>query len=76
MKFLRRIDVLLNEETGERFDRDDIVKITTIGTFSREIIGRIEWIETLELTLDKSEQYKNRTEKIKYEDITKIEKFA
>ena len=74
MRDLHRIDVLLNEETEERFDRDDVVKITTAGTFSREIIGRIEWIETLELTLDKSEQYKNRTEKIKYEDIAKIEK--
>jgi hypothetical protein len=71
---LRKINVLLNEETSERFDKEDIIKITTVGAFSREIIGRIEWIETSELTLDKSEQYKNRTEKIKYENIAKIEK--
>jgi hypothetical protein len=74
MRFLKRISVLLNEETAERFDREDIVKITTVGTFSREIIGRIDYIDSLEMIIDKSEKYKNLTEKIKYEDIAKIEK--
>jgi len=71
---LRRIDVLLNEETGERFDKNDVIKISTKGTYSRGIIGRIEWIEILALTIDKSEQYKNKIEKINYEDIAAIEK--
>lgn len=29
MRDLRRIDVLLNEKTGERFDKGDIIKINT-----------------------------------------------
>lgn len=74
MKILRRIDVLLNEETGEEFHENDIIKITTGGTFSREYVGRLHWIETLELTIDTSQFYQSRTNKIKYEDIDKIEK--
>ncbi len=69
---LRRIDVLLNEKTKERFDRGDIVKINTYGSFSRELIGRIAWIDTLELLLDMSKEYENKTEKIKLVDIGTI----
>jgi hypothetical protein len=72
MRDLRRIDVLLNEKTEERFNCGDIVKISTYGTFSRELIGRIAWIDTLELLLDMSKEYENKTEKIKFEDIGTI----
>jgi hypothetical protein len=68
---LRRIDVLLNEETGERFNKNDVVKITT---YSKEWVGRIEWIETSELSLDMSKQYKNYTLKFEFKEIKKIEK--
>ena len=74
MNNLRRIDVLLNEKTGERFDRDDIVRIKTYGTFSREIIGRIDWIDTLELMIDTSGKYKNKSSKLKFAEIGSIEK--
>ena len=74
MRDLRRIDVLLNEKTGERYDRDDIVKINTYGTFSRELVGRIDWIDTSELMLDMSEAYNNKSTKVKFEDIGTIEK--
>ena len=76
MRELKRIDVLLNEETEERFNNDDIVKITTTGTFRREYIGRIDWINTLELGLDMSKEYKECTTKIEYKDIARIEKLA
>jgi hypothetical protein len=65
MRDLRRIDVLLNEKTGERFNIDDIVKIKTVGTYSRELIGRIDWIDTLEITLDMSKEYNYKKDKLK-----------
>jgi hypothetical protein len=68
---LKRIDTLLNEETGEIFNIDDVIKIKT---FNREYIGRIHWIETSKLTLDKSEQYKNNMIELRYEDILSVEK--
>lgn len=74
MNGLRRIDVLLNEKTFERFDTGDIVTVKTRGTYGRELTGRIDWIETLELTLDMSEKYEYRKEKIKYEEINSIRK--
>jgi hypothetical protein len=76
MRDLRRIDVLLNETTGERFDRDGIVKIITdeFTTYRREYVGRIICIDTLQLTLDMSKEYKNNVKEIKYEEIDKIEK--
>ena len=46
---LRRIDVLINEETQERFNEGDIIKVKTIGTYSREYIGRLASIGTSEL---------------------------
>lgn len=75
MNNLRRIDVLLNEKTGERFDRDDIVRIKTYGTFSREIIGRIDWIDTLELMIDTSNKYNNKSSRLKFEEVGSIEKY-
>ena len=72
MRSLRRIDVLLNEDTGEKFDLDDIVKIETYSKI--KYIGRLEWIDILELTLDMSDRFESRTQKIKFEDITSIEK--
>lgn len=74
MRELRRIDVLLNEETGERFDEGDIVKITTSGTYSKEYVGRIVWIDILKLTLDISKEYTSHTLEIKYEGILRIDK--
>jgi hypothetical protein len=76
MRNLRRLDVLLNETTGERFDKGDVVIIKTYGTFSRELTGRIDWIDTSELMLDMSKEYNNRTEKVKFEDIGSIEKLT
>lgn len=77
MRELRRIDVLLNEKTDERFDRNSIVKITTgnFSTYNRTYIGRIDCIDTLELTLDISKEYKNNVVKIKFEEIDTIEKY-
>ncbi len=74
MRELRRIDVLLNEDTGERFDKGDIVKITTNGTYSRVHIGRIDCIDTLQLTLDMSKDYQSYTNKFKYDEILRIDK--
>lgn len=74
MRNLRRIDVLLNEDTGEKFSEDDIVKITMIYEIN-EYVGRISSIGTLELMLDMSRRYKEYAEKIKYEDMAKIEKY-
>lgn len=74
MSGLRRIDVLLDEKTFERFNIGDIVTIKTRGTYGRELTGRIDWIETLELTLDMSEKYEYRKEKIKFEDVNSIQK--
>lgn len=74
MRELRRIDVLLNEETGERFDEGDIIKITTSGTYSKEYVGAIKYIETLKLTLDMSKEYNSNTTEIQYEDILRIDK--
>ena len=73
MRALKRIDVLLYEETGERFDVGDIVKINTTGTYSRELIGRILWLETLKLNLDMSKEYKTYVTEVKYDDISKID---
>lgn len=75
MRNLRRIDVLLNEETGERFDKGDIVIIKTFGGISKlEYVGKIDFIETLELTLDMSREYNCRREKFKFEEISSIQK--
>ncbi|MGJ0846501.1 hypothetical protein ACR77J_07425 [Tissierella praeacuta] len=74
MRELRRIDVLLNRETDERFNEGDIVKVTTKGTYGTEYVGRIEDIATSELTLDMSRKYKSYSDRLKYEDILKIEK--
>jgi hypothetical protein len=76
MRELRRTDVLLNEETSEIFNREDVVKIIKwICNKEVEYIGRIEYIETSELTLDMSTTYKSHFMKIRYEDISKIELF-
>lgn len=75
MSDLRRIDVLLNEKSGERFNIDDVIKLKTVGTYGREVIGRIHWIETLNLTIDVSLEYKSKTEKIEFDDILRIEKY-
>lgn len=75
MRNLRRIDVLLNEETGEEFHEGDIIKISTgVIPYLREIIGKISCIETLEITLDRSKEYKSYVDRIKFEDISKIKK--
>ncbi|MBU5331685.1 hypothetical protein KQI61_05705 [Anaerocolumna aminovalerica] len=74
MRNLRRIDVLLNEETGERFSENDLVQIKTYGTFSRELMGIINWIDTLELGIDTSKEYNCRQEQVKLEDIGSIVK--
>lgn len=74
MRELRRIDVLLNEETGERFDKGDIVKITTVGTYSKQHIGKIGWLDILKLTLDKSKEFESHTLEIKYDEILSIDK--
>lgn len=72
MRSLRRIDVLLNEETSERFDLDDIVKIETYS--NNKFVGRLEWINSLEVEIDLSDRFESRTKKIKFEDILTIEK--
>lgn len=72
MKNLKRIDVLLNLETGERFDVNDIVKIEA---YNRKFIGRIEYIDTSELVLDTSKEYESNFNKIKFDDITAITKY-
>lgn len=74
MRNFRRIDVLLDKETGERFDINDVVKIKKVGIWDMEFIGRLDWIETSELTLDMSKEYKYRKDTIKFEDISSIEK--
>jgi hypothetical protein len=74
---LRRIDVLLDEETGEKFDIDDIVKIEVYGYQLNRIqhIGRIQWINTLELQLDRSKEYQKDEAVLKYDNIASIEKY-
>jgi len=72
MRELRRIDVLLNEETKEEFHEEDIVKVTTKGTYGSENIGRISCVDTLEMTLDMSKEYNNYTRKIEYKNILDI----
>lgn len=70
---LRRIDVLLDKKTNEEFHKGDIVKITVKSSYNREYIGKVTWIETLEITLDTSEKYNSNECKIKYDDILEIE---
>ena len=69
---LRRIDVLLDETIGKRYDKGDLVAITTTGTYKREYIGKIKYIDTLNITLDMSKQYESITKKINFEDIYHI----
>jgi hypothetical protein len=71
MKF-RRIDVLLNEETGERFNCGDIVHICMKCTYLREYEGRIAQINTLDLLLDYSSAYHTRTAEISLDEIHTI----
>lgn len=72
MKELRRIDVLLNEKTGEKFDKGDIITIET--NYGRDYLGRLAFVETCELTLDMSEEYNSYKKSISYDDIKSIKK--
>lgn len=71
---LKRIDVLLNVKTGERFDVGDIVKIKTSYSFSQDLIGRIACVDTLMLCLDSSLPYQSKIEEVDYGNIYSIEK--
>lgn len=78
MRNLRRIDVLLNEDTGERFDENDIVKIHTgsYSTYAKNYIGKLVCIDTLQITLDMSKEYNNNVKEFKFDEIDKIEKLS
>lgn len=72
MKF-RKISVLLNEDTGERFNVGDLVRIEMIHPYAQACVGRIDWIDYLDLNLDQSTQYRACSTKIKLDEIRKIE---
>ena len=76
MGSFKRVDVLLDEDTNEKFDEDEVVCVTLNAPFggNRQYIGKIDDIDILEMILDMSEKYKSKTIKIKYEEILKIER--
>lgn len=72
---LRRIDVLLDETTGKRYDKGDLVVITIDGYYEpKEYVGKIKHIDTLNITLDTSLLYESEIKKINFEDIRYIQK--
>lgn len=73
---LRRIDVLrvTYENKIEEFHKGDIIKVTIRNPWGDiEKKGRLALIDTLEITLDCSKEYKKNIEVIKLGDISKIE---
>ena len=74
MRELRRIDVLLNEETDERFNEGDMITIET--NYGRKYTGRLVFIETCEFTLDMSEEYNSKRKVVNYDEIINIKKVS
>lgn len=73
---LRRIDVLrvTYENKIEEYHEGDIIKVAVRNVWGDiEKKGRLSLIDTLEITLDCSKEYKKNIEVIKFGDISKIE---
>lgn len=74
VKSINVLQVTSDDGKVQEFKKDEIVKIYESGTYGRELLGRIEYIDTLDIKVDISDKYKMNTTTVKYDKILKIEK--
>lgn len=65
---------VIRTENGKTFRINDIITVEFIGTYTKPCTGRINFIDTLEFSVDLSERFKAFQREIKYEDVLSIKK--
>lgn len=74
IKSINVLQVTSDDGKVQEFKENEIVKIHESGTYGREILGRIDYINTLDIKVDISDKYKMKETTVKYDKIMKIEK--